>query len=104
MTRTESRRGRLNLAQDIVPQALTYLGVFFIKPPTKSSSLAKRLTDFSRGTALGAESKDLKGRLFYSCRWHPFNHRSPHLADRPRFKDSAQTWGWKMITVHEKMN
>src|SRR5258707_14482420 len=24
-------------------------------------------------------------------------------ADRPRFNDSAQTWGWKMITVHEKM-
>ncbi|HET6215555.1 MAG TPA: hypothetical protein VFE27_00970 [Acidobacteriaceae bacterium] len=20
-----------------------------------------------------------------------------------RFKDRAQTWGWKMITVHEKM-
>jgi putative endonuclease len=21
----------------------------------------------------------------------------------PEFKDLAQTWGWKMITVHEKM-
>jgi hypothetical protein len=21
----------------------------------------------------------------------------------PEFKDFAQTWGWKMITVHEKM-
>jgi hypothetical protein len=52
---------------------------------------------------LGAESKDLEGRLSYSCRWHPFNHRSPHLADSPRFEDFAQTWGWKMITVHENM-
>jgi hypothetical protein len=58
-----------------------------------------------------------------------FNHRSPHRADPPRsfpgaeskkgwrrekklnlirtinpeFKDLAQTWGWKMITAHEKM-
>src|ERR1700753_2588153 len=22
----------------------------------------------------------------------------------PEFKDLAETWGWKMITVHEKMN
>jgi predicted GIY-YIG superfamily endonuclease len=22
----------------------------------------------------------------------------------PEFKDLAQTWGWKMITVHEKMD
>jgi hypothetical protein len=24
-------------------------------------------------------------------------------AINPEFKDLAQTWGWKMITVHEKM-
>jgi putative endonuclease len=22
----------------------------------------------------------------------------------PEFKELAQTWGWKMITVHEKMS
>jgi hypothetical protein len=25
------------------------------------------------------------------------------LSLNPEFKDLAQTWGWKMITVHEKM-
>jgi hypothetical protein len=27
----------------------------------------------------------------------------PHAHYQPEFKDLAQTWGWKMITVHEKM-
>jgi hypothetical protein len=26
----------------------------------------------------------------------------PHWHDQPEFKDLAQTWGRKMITVHEK--
>src|SRR6266851_5021897 len=51
------------------PPSVNLFGVFFFKPPTKSSSClprravgAKRLTDSSRGTALGgAESKDPEG-------------------------------------------
>jgi hypothetical protein len=27
----------------------------------------------------------------------------PHCPINPEFKNLAQTWGWKMITVHEKM-
>ncbi|HET6216343.1 MAG TPA: hypothetical protein VFE27_04940 [Acidobacteriaceae bacterium] len=30
----------------------------------------------------------------------PFN---PIRIINPEFKDLAQTWGWKMITAHEKM-
>jgi hypothetical protein len=33
-----------------------------------------------------------------------FQSPSPHrAAPPPEFKDLAQTWGWKMITVREKM-
>jgi hypothetical protein len=28
----------------------------------------------------------------------------PHSHHQSRFKDLVQTWGWKMITVHEKMH
>jgi hypothetical protein len=46
--------------------------------------------------------------LSYSCRSHPFIHRSPSWlnlirAINPEFKDFPQTWGWRMITLHEKM-
>ena len=27
----------------------------------------------------------------------------PHSHDQSRVQDFAQTWGWKMITVHEKV-
>jgi hypothetical protein len=53
--------------------------------------------------------------LFYPCCSELFNHRArtgraPHDPSlelirtiNPELKDLAQTWGWKMITVHEKM-
>jgi hypothetical protein len=69
----------------------------------------------------GAESKDLGGAyLTHAVR--SFSTTEPHRAGayicigshtgplhigatgiHPEFKDLAQTWGWKMITVHEKM-
>ena len=80
-----------------VPQALTYLGCFS-RTSHKIVILSEAPHRFYRVIhRLGAKSKDLEGRLSYSCRWHPFNHRSPHLTDPPRFEDFAQTWGWKMI-------
>jgi hypothetical protein len=55
--------------------------------------------------------------LIYPCCSELFNHRARNRGGpaavfppgrlirtiNPEFKDLAQTWGWKMITVHEKM-
>ena len=98
-----SPEGTAELIPGLRPTSVDLFGVFFSnlpqnRHPERSASQIYRVVH-----RLGAESKDLEGRLSYSCRWHPFNHRSPHLADPPRFEEFAQTWGWKMITVHEKM-
>jgi hypothetical protein len=79
----------------------------------------------SRGGACGAESKDPGGaylveavRSFSTTEARP-TRSFPRAEQRkgwrrekklnlirtinPEFKDLAQTWGWKIITVHEKM-
>jgi putative endonuclease len=43
-----------------------------------------------------AREKQLKG-------WRREKKLNLIRAINPEFKDFAQTWGWKMITVHEKM-
>jgi putative endonuclease len=59
----------------------------------------KRLLYFERydniRTAIARE-KQLKG-------WRRAKKLNLIRAINPEFKDLAQTWGWKTITVHEKM-
>ena len=43
-----------------------------------------------------AEEKQLKG-------WRREKKLNLNGTINPEFKDLAQTWGWNMITVHEKM-
>src|SRR3984957_14724794 len=43
-----------------------------------------------------AREKQLKG-------WRRAKKLKLIRSIHPEFKDLAQTWGWKMITVHEKM-
>jgi hypothetical protein len=90
-------QGRVNLAQDASPTSVNLFGVFFSNLPQNRHPERRPHRFYRVIHRLGAKSKDLEGRLSYSCRWHPFNHRSPHLADPPRFEEFAQTWGWKMI-------
>jgi putative endonuclease len=43
-----------------------------------------------------AREKQLKG-------WRREKKLNLISTNNPEFKDFAQTWGWKMISVHEKM-
>jgi putative endonuclease len=51
--------------------------------------------DYDIRTAIARE-KQLKG-------WRREKKLNLIRTINPEFKDLAQTWGWKMITVHEKM-
>jgi putative endonuclease len=60
----------------------------------------KRLLYFERYEdvrAAIAREKQLKG-------WRREKKLNLIRTVNPEFKDRAQTWGWKMISVHEKMN
>jgi putative endonuclease len=59
----------------------------------------ERLLYFERCEDVGnaiAREKQLKG-------WRREKKLNLIRTINPEFKDLAQTWGWKMITVHEKM-
>jgi putative endonuclease len=59
----------------------------------------ERLLYFERYEGIGnaiAREKQLKG-------WRREKKINLIRTINPEFKDLAQTWGWKMITVHEKM-
>jgi len=105
-------KGRLIVAQDDSPTSVNLFGVFFFNTSHKIVILSEAPHRFIAWYSAGRGVEEpvlseAEGTSRGDCSTHAvgtlFNHRSPHLADRPRFKDSAQTWGWKMITVHEKM-
>jgi hypothetical protein len=103
--------------------------MFFVNPPQNRHPERSASQIDACHSACGAESKDPDGAilpmLFGFSTTEPASdgpatvspwNREPRTASwrrakklnlirtiNPEFKDLAQTWGWKMITVHEKM-
>jgi hypothetical protein len=80
--------------EDFVPFSVTCLRMFFVQIPTKNRHPGRSGSQIFC-TAIARE-KQLKG-------WRREKKLNLIGTINPEFKDLAQSWGWKMITVHEKM-